>query len=76
MFCGMITIVIRSMLSKIVSRDELGKIYSFLACGEATMPVIAAPLFNTLFSATVLRFVPAVYVLCAVFNSIIVVSFL
>lgn len=52
MFAGLISIVIRSMLSKIVSKEEIAKVFTFLACGEASMPLIAVPLYNLVFANT------------------------
>lgn len=34
MFAGLISIVIRAMLSKIVAKEEIAKVFTFLACGE------------------------------------------
>ena len=45
-------IVIRSMLSKCVSKSELGKIYSLLASLEGAVPLFAAPLFTFVYTHT------------------------
>ena len=46
------SIVIRSMLSKCVSKAELGKIFSLLASLEAAVPLFAAPLFTFVYTHT------------------------
>ena len=46
------SIVIRSMLSKCVSKAELGKIFSLLASLEAAVPLFAAPLFTFVYTNT------------------------
>jgi len=76
MFCGLITIVGRSMLSKLVHKDEVGKIYSFLASGEAAIPLIASPIYNLLYSATLDSFPGAVYVLTSSLDFLILLSFM
>jgi PCFT/HCP family folate transporter-like MFS transporter 1/3 len=76
MFCGLISIMIRSMLSKIVAKDEIGKVFSFMASGEATMPLIAAPLYNFVYHEYVATFPGAIYLLSAFFNVCILISFI
>ena len=46
------SIVIRSMLSKCVTKAELGKIFSLLASLEAAVPLFAAPLFTYVYTHT------------------------
>jgi PCFT/HCP family folate transporter-like MFS transporter 1/3 len=76
MFCGLISIMIRSMISKLVSKDEVGKVFSFVASGEATMPLIAAPLYNLVYSCTVSTYPGTVYVMSSGFNLLILIAFM
>jgi len=46
------SIVIRSMLSKCVTKAELGKIFSLLASLEALVPLVSAPLFTLIYTTT------------------------
>ncbi|CAG7838237.1 unnamed protein product, partial [Allacma fusca] len=54
---------VRSLLSKVVSTKELGKVYSFLASGEAVMPLIAAPLYNLVYKKNLATFPGAVFLI-------------
>jgi len=64
MICGLTTITIRSMLSKIVSSDEIGKIFVFLACLESVMPALGGFIYNFVFvESMVLMFPSGVYLL-------------
>ena len=58
-------IVIRSLLSKCVSKSELGKIYSLLASLEAAVPLLAAPLFTYVYTHTLEAWTGAVFVVQA-----------
>jgi len=73
--CGFLSslaaIVIRSMLSKVVSKAELGKVFSLLASLEAAVPLFAAPLFTTVYNNTLSTFPGAVFLVQA---SLFVVS--
>ncbi|ODM98082.1 Proton-coupled folate transporter [Orchesella cincta] len=76
MFSGLITIVMRSMVSKCVAKDELAKAFSFVSIGEACMPILAGLLFNLMFRRTVHTFPGAVFFLSALFHSFILCSFI
>ncbi|ODN04335.1 Thymic stromal cotransporter [Orchesella cincta] len=55
----------RSLASKCVLRDERGKVFAFLGCIEALVPLIAVPLYSLIYSST-LRTVPsAIYYVSA-----------
>jgi len=76
MFSGLITIVMRSMLSKCVAKDELAKAFSFVSIGEACMPIVAGIIFNLLYSSTVATFPGLVFMLSAFLHGIILLSFI
>jgi MFS-type transporter involved in bile tolerance (Atg22 family) len=61
MFAGLISIVIRSMLSKVVDKEEVAKVFTFLSCGEASMPLMAVPLYNYIYINTKDTFAGAVF---------------
>lgn len=52
MFNGTSFIALRSIASKLVNSDELGKVNSLLSVAEAFMPVIYAPLYANIYSIT------------------------
>ena len=54
-------IVIRSMLSKCVSKAELGKIFSLLASLEAAVPLFASPLFTFVYTQTLQSWAGSVF---------------
>ena len=54
-------IVIRSILSKVVIKSELGKIFSMVASLEAAVPLFAAPLFTFVYNHTLDSFPGAVF---------------
>jgi len=59
------SIVIRSMLSKCVTKAELGKIFSLLASLEAAVPLFAAPLFTYVYTHTLETWTGAVFIVQA-----------
>jgi MFS family permease len=69
MFSRLITIIVRSLSSKIVAKQEVGKVYSFLGVIESITPFLASLVFNFLFIQTKDNFTPAVYVLCSALAS-------
>jgi PCFT/HCP family folate transporter-like MFS transporter 1/3 len=68
MFGGMTTIVIRSMISKIVPKQELAKVFTFVACGEAAVPIIANALYSLIFIESEKSFAGAFSLLSAGIN--------
>lgn len=48
--------MIRCMISKHVDPDEIGKILSFVGAFQAFIPIIASPIFGTLYRSTVESF--------------------
>ena len=59
------SIVIRSMLSKCVSKAELGKIFSLLASLEAAVPLFASPLFTFVYTQTLDSWTGCVFIVQA-----------
>merc|ERR1711976_52531 len=70
------SIVIRSMLSKCVTKSELGKIFSLLASLEAAVPLFAAPLFTFVYTKTLETWPGAVFAVQAGIFLIAAVGFL
>ncbi|XP_023308597.2 tetracycline resistance protein, class A [Lucilia cuprina] len=62
-FNGTSFIAMRSMATKLVSKDELGKVNSLFGVAEALMPVVYAPMYSTLYAATIKVFPGAFYIL-------------
>ncbi|KAF5269815.1 hypothetical protein FQR65_LT05861 [Abscondita terminalis] len=50
---GTTQIAIKSLISKLVAPDELGKIYSLFGVCEALMPLIYAPLYSLVYKWTI-----------------------
>jgi len=55
-------VVIRSMLSKQVPRNELSHVYSVLASFESIVPLMASPAFNILYESTLDAFPGCVFI--------------
>lgn len=62
MFCGTSFIAMRSMASKLVTSDELGKVNSLIGVAEALVPSLYAPMYAIVYRAT-LRTMPAAFFL-------------
>ena len=67
MFSSTPTIVIRSLISKIVPKTELGKVFSLLSSLEAAVPLIISPIVVNIYKATIDQFPGSVF---AVFSGI------
>jgi len=50
--------------------DEVGKIFSLLACLESASPILAAPLLTYVYNSTLETFPGAVFVLLAAINAL------
>ncbi|KAH8418948.1 hypothetical protein KR222_009358 [Zaprionus bogoriensis] len=61
-FNGTAFIAMRSIATKLVSKDELGKVNSLFGVAEALMPMVFAPMYTTLYAAT-LRVLPGAFFL-------------
>nr|XP_053632536.1 proton-coupled folate transporter-like isoform X3 [Cherax quadricarinatus] len=64
---GLPLIVTRSIISKVVPREELGKVFSLLASWESIIPLLSNPLYTFLYNATIKVFPGAMYFLNAIF---------
>ncbi|XP_049870991.1 solute carrier family 46 member 3-like [Pectinophora gossypiella] len=62
-FNGTSFIAMRSMVSKLVDKDELGKVNSFFGLAEAMMPLVYAPMYTTVYTATIKSFPGAFFLL-------------
>ncbi|XP_055938688.1 proton-coupled folate transporter-like [Argiope bruennichi] len=50
---GLVPLAVRSSLSKVAERDELGKVFSFLATCEAIVPMVGTVVITKVFNATI-----------------------
>lgn len=75
-FNGTSFIAMRSMATKLVSKDELGKVNSLFGVAEALMPVVYAPMYSTLYAATIKVFPGAFYLLGGAITILAVIIFL
>ncbi|KAL4707320.1 hypothetical protein ACJJTC_019858 [Scirpophaga incertulas] len=62
-FNGTSFIAMRSMVSKLVDKDELGKVNSFFGLAEAMMPLLYAPMYTSVYTATIKTFPGAFFLL-------------
>lgn len=53
MLNGTSFISMRSIASKLVASDELGKVNSLFGVAEALMPLVYAPMYTTIYAATI-----------------------
>lgn len=60
---GISGVAVRSRLSKLVTQDELSKIFSLLALTESLTPVFATIIYNEVYAETVSTFLGASYLL-------------
>ncbi|XP_061704889.1 probable peptidoglycan muropeptide transporter SLC46 isoform X1 [Cydia pomonella] len=75
-FSGTSFIAMRSMVSKLVEKDELGKVNSFFGVAEAMMPLVYAPMYTSTYTATIKSFPGAFFVLGGALTVPAVVIFL
>ena len=59
---SVITVTIRSQSTKEVDKDEIGRIFSVVAFGQALVPLAAHPIFGSIYKATINSF-PGAYLL-------------
>ena len=64
---GIASIGTRSLISKLVDRDEMGKVMSFLSILDTVAPVISTTAFAYIFKYTIDSYPGAVYLLIAGF---------
>lgn len=62
---GTTAIALRSIASKLVSYQELGKVYSLFGVAETTMPLIFAPLYSRVYLMTLQVLPGAVFLISA-----------
>jgi len=72
---GQASITIRSLLSKIVPKSDLGKIYSMLGCFENIIPIVVSPVLTYTYNHTLDTFPGAVYAVSACITGIAVCCF-
>ena len=53
---SVITVTIRSQSTKEVDKDEVGRIFSVVALGQALVPLIANPMFGGIYKSTLTSF--------------------
>ncbi|XP_037928080.1 tetracycline resistance protein, class C-like [Teleopsis dalmanni] len=63
MFNGTSFIAMRSIATKLVNKDELGKVNSLFGVAEALMPMVFGPMYTTLYAATITILPGAFYLL-------------
>merc|ERR1712179_783911 len=73
---GQSSMVIRSLLSKLVTKSDLGKVYSMLGCLENIIPLIFSPILTYTYNHTLNTFPGAVYTVSASITGIAVLFFL
>ena len=57
--------MIRSLLSKIVPKTDLGKVYSMLSSLESAAPLIISPVIVNIYKATIDHFAGTIFVVFA-----------
>ncbi|XP_068141215.1 probable peptidoglycan muropeptide transporter SLC46 [Drosophila tropicalis] len=75
-FNGTAFIAMRSIATKLVSKDELGKVNSLFGVAEALMPMVFAPMYTTLYAATLKVLPGAFFLLGGALTTFSVVIFL
>ncbi|CAG5058576.1 unnamed protein product [Parnassius apollo] len=69
MLYGTTSIALRSLCSKLVSHQELGRLNSLVGVVETLMPVVYAPLYSRIYIATI-DYLPGVVFLLSIVSSI------
>ncbi|KFM74722.1 Proton-coupled folate transporter, partial [Stegodyphus mimosarum] len=64
---GLGNLAVRSLISKLVDKDELGRVFSFLATCEAIVPLMASAIIARVFNATVRTFPGACFLVATMF---------
>jgi len=72
---GQSSMAIRSLLSKLVPKSDLGKVYSMLGCLENIIPLIFSPILTFTYNNTLDSFPGAVYAVSASITGLAVISF-
>ncbi|XP_045459996.1 proton-coupled folate transporter-like [Harmonia axyridis] len=63
-FHGTVHVVLRALMSKIVSSEELGQSNSVFGICEAAMPLLSGPLYSTIYNYTINVF-PSSFFMCS-----------
>ncbi|XP_068219406.1 probable peptidoglycan muropeptide transporter SLC46 [Palaemon carinicauda] len=66
-FSGLAALVNRSILSKIVPDEEIGKVFSMTAAFEAAVPLMSSPLYTLVYNTSIKSFPGAVYLMTSLF---------
>ncbi|XP_037938509.1 tetracycline resistance protein, class A-like [Teleopsis dalmanni] len=75
-FNGTSFIAMRSIATKLVNKDELGKVNSLFGVAEALMPMVFGPMYTTLYAATLTTLPGAFYLLGGALTVLSVIIFL
>ena len=59
------SLITKVILSKLVPTFEIGKIYSFIGCVDAVIPLVANPMYSSLYKVTLDSFAGAFFFLSA-----------
>lgn len=65
--------LIRSHLSKIVPKQDLGKVFALTASAESLTPLAASPLYTYVYKATMVLLPGAIYYLSSILNLVTIV---
>ena len=69
----MVTVIIRSLCTKMVDADEKGRVFAVVALGQALVPIVVGPALGAIYQATLGTFAGA-YLLLVV--GLLLVAFL
>ena len=69
----MVTVIIRSLCTKMVDADEKGRVFAVVALGQALVPIVVGPALGAIYQATLGTFAGA-YLLVVV--GLLLVAFL
>ncbi|KFM59247.1 Proton-coupled folate transporter, partial [Stegodyphus mimosarum] len=69
--CGLLggcaPLAVRSRISKVVSNEDLGKVFSFVATTESLLPILATVFVSQMFNAFITTFPGMPYIMLAIF---------
>ena len=55
-FNSVVTVIIRSLCTKMVDAGEKGRVFAVVALGQALVPMVVGPALGALYQVEVLRF--------------------
>ncbi|CAG7822444.1 unnamed protein product [Allacma fusca] len=70
MWNSTMSLITKVIIAKIVPNMEIGKIYSFMGCVDALIPLIANPLYTTVYKATFENVLPGLFFLISAIMTI------